>query len=185
MKWAAIQQLHADAAERLAVTAEKVDPQQWLVPRATGKWTPAQVVDHLSRVYDVVMSEIEGGAGMKLRLTFLQRSFLRVMYLGRILKGRGFPKGAPAPYELRPGTIASDQRTAIAEFRSRAGQFAASAAKAHDSGRRVRVTHAYFGTASVENGVLLCARHIEHHEKQLPSFRAAKTARNLGGGDAP
>jgi hypothetical protein len=168
MDWAAIQQLHADAAERLALRAEKVDPQRWLVPRALGKWTPAQVVEHLSRVYDVVRNEMEGGTGMKLRLSFPKRLFLRIIYMPRILKGRGFPEGAPAPYELRPATIASDQRTAIAEFRSRAQEFAASAAKAHDSGLRVRITHAYFGTASVKNGLLLCARHIEHHEKQLP-----------------
>jgi hypothetical protein len=168
MKWTAIQQLHGDAAERLAMSAEKVDPQKWLVPRAEGKWTPAQVVEHLSRVYDVVTNEIEGGPGMKLRLQFWQRMYLRVTVLGRILNGGWFPEGAPAPYETRPGAVTPDQRTSIAGFRARAAQFATAAASAHESGRRVRVTHAYFGTASVERATLLCARHIEHHEKQLP-----------------
>lgn len=168
MKWNAIQQLHADAAERLAVTAENVDPQKWLVPRAAGKWTPAQVVEHLNRVYDVVVTEMEGGAGMKLRLPLPARLLLRVLYLPRILRGGWFPENAPAPYETRPGAITVDQRAAIAEFRARAAQYGAAAAQAHDSGRRIRITHAYFGAASVERATLLCARHIEHHQKQLP-----------------
>ena len=167
MKWIAIQQLHAEAAERLVVAAERVDPQKWLVPRAEGKWTPAQVVEHLTRVYDVLTNEIEGGPGMKIRVKFWQRMFLRVTVLGRILKGGWFPEGATAPFETRPGSVTSDQREAISGFRARAAQFAAAAANAQESGRRVRVTHAYFGAASIERATLLCTRHIEHHEKQL------------------
>lgn len=168
MKWIAIQQLHAVAAERLAVSAEKVDREMWLVPRGEGKWTPAQVVEHLTRVYDVLTNEIAGGPGMKIRTKFLQRMVLRLTVVGRILKGGWFPEGAPAPVETRPGAVTTDQRAAIAGFRARAAQFAAAAADARDSGRRVRITHAYFGTASIERATLLCARHIEHHEKQLP-----------------
>lgn len=169
MKWPDIQKLHDAAAESLARTAENVDPQKWLVPRAHGKWTPAQVVDHLSRVYDLAMSEIEGGAGMKLRLTPPKRLFFRLLFLGRILRGGYFPENAPAPYETRPGDSNADQSAVIAAFRSRAKKFAAAVAQVHDSGRRVRITHAYFGTAPVDKATLLCARHIEHHEKQLPS----------------
>ena len=169
MKWPEIQKLHDAAAESLARTAENVDPQKWLVPRANGKWTPAQVVDHLNRAYEVVTCEVEGGKGMTLRLTFPKRLFLRLMYLRRILRGGYFPEGAPAPYETRPGQGAADQSAAIAEFRSRARKFSEAVAKAYDSGRRIRVTHAYFGTAPVDKATLLCVRHIEHHEKQLPS----------------
>lgn len=168
MRWPEIQRLHDDAAERLARTAENVDPREWLVPRAEGKWTPAQVVDHLSRVYDVVTREVEGGPGMKLRMTFPRRMILRLLFLRRILRGGYFPEGAPAPYETRPGQGIPDQAAAIAEFRALAATFAAAAAKAHDSGGRVRITHAYFGTAPVDKATLLCARHIEHHQKQLP-----------------
>ena len=168
MKWPDIQRLHDAAAESLARTAENVDPQKWLVPRAAGKWTPAQVVDHLSRVYEVVTNEVEGGQGMRLRMTFPQRLFLRMMFLGRILRGGYFPENAPAPYETRPGEGIADQSAAIAEFRARAAKFAAAVAKAHDGEARVRVSHAYFGTAPVDKATLLCARHIEHHEKQLP-----------------
>lgn len=168
MKWPEIQQLHDAAAESLARTAENVDPQKWLVPRAPGKWTPAQVVDHLSRVYDVVTNEVEGGEGMKLRMTLPRRMFFRLMFLRRILRGGWFPEKAPAPYETRPGQGIADQSAAIAGFRSRAAKFAAAVAKAHDSGRRVRITHAYFGTAPLDKATLLCARHIEHHQKQLP-----------------
>lgn len=168
MNWTSVCEIHDRAAQRLASTADAVPGDRWTVPRADGKWSPAQLVEHLSLVYDVVTREIEGGAGMKIRTKFWMRVFLRATMLGRILRGGFFPAGAPAPPETRPGAVVSDQRTAVAGFRERAARFAAAAANAHDSGRRVRVTHAYFGAAPIERAVLLCARHIEHHQKQLP-----------------
>lgn len=168
MNWNDIQRVHDAAAARLAETAERVEPEKWLVPRAEGKWTPAQIVEHLNRVYDVILGELEGKPGMKIRTRFWMRTLLRLTVVGRILRGGWFPERAPAPYETRPGNGVEDKDEAIRMFRDRAAQFSSAVAKAHESGKKVRITHAYFGAASLDRSTLLCARHIEHHERQLP-----------------
>jgi hypothetical protein len=38
-----------------------------------------------------------------------------------------------------------------------------------------RVTHAYFGKSSMPEALLFCVRHLEHHQKQLPSERSAES----------
>ena len=85
----------------------------------------------------------------------------------KILRGGAFPAGARAPRETRPAAANPDKAAAIAAFRSRAAQFDAVASNTQATKPRVRLTHAYFGKASVKNSVLLCARHVQHHLKQL------------------
>jgi DinB family protein len=161
--WEEIAALHDSAANDLAAAAVRVPADRWLAARAEGKWSPAEVVEHLNLVYDVLLRELDGGAGMQLRTKWWQRVMLRFTILPKILRGDGFPVGARAPKETRPVLSTTDQRELIARFRERASRFAAVTA----AGRSKRITHAYFGAAKVPESVLLVARHIEHHTKQL------------------
>ena len=166
MKWESVQKLLSSSSVDLASAAEQVPGEKWLAPRAVGKWSPAEVVEHLNLAFDVLLRELAGGAGMKVRTKLWQRVLLRFTTVPRILRGRGFPKGARAPKEMRPALTSVDQGAAIAGFRDRAARFEAEATAAHQSGR-VRLTHAYFGKSSIKNSVLLVARHIQHHRQQL------------------
>lgn len=163
MTWEEIAALHDKAVKELAAAAERVPADRWLTPRAEGKWSPAEVVEHLNLVYDVVLRELSGGAGMQLRTKWWMRVLLRLTIVPKILRGGGFPAGARAPKETRPALSTTDQHELIARFRERAARFAAAAAA--DSTKSI--THAYFGAAKVPESVLLAARHIEHHAKQL------------------
>lgn len=165
MKWEQIAALHDHAAKELIAAAEGVSADRWLVPRAEGKWSPAEVVEHLNLVYDVVLRELGGEPGMQLRTRWWQRLVLRFTIVPRILRGGWFPAGARAPKETRPALSTTDQRELISRFRDRAARFATAAANAR--GTTQRITHAYFGAARVPESVLLCARHIEHHTKQV------------------
>jgi hypothetical protein len=167
MSWPVVQHLHSQAAADFASAAERIPSEKWLVPRAEGKWCPAQLLEHLNLVYDVLLRELAGGAGMQIRRPLWMRIVLRLTVMPRILRGAGFPPGAPAPRETRPAMPAADQAALIAAFKSRAARLDSAAAQTQGSG--AKLTHAYFGRASVEKAVLLCARHIEHHHKQLPS----------------
>ena len=105
---------------------------------------------------------------MKVRTSFLIRLFLRLTYKPRILRGGWFPAHAPAPREIRPGKTPPGQQDGVALFRQRAKEFDAAV-----QGRpEARVTHAYFGAMAPAEGLLFCARHIEHHLNQLPRRRA-------------
>jgi hypothetical protein len=167
MKWESVQRLHAETAAELASVAERVPAEKWLIPRADGKWSPAEVMEHLNLAYDVLQRELAGGAGMQIRTKLWQRIVLRVTMVPKLLRGGAFPAGSRAPREIRPATAPPDQGAAITAFRDRAARFEAAAAEAQRSQRRVRLTHAYFGSSSIPDAVLLCTRHIQHHQKQL------------------
>ena len=165
MRWEEIAALHDSASKNLAAAAEAVSSDRWLTPRAEGKWSPAEVVEHLNTVYDVVLRELAGEPGMQIRTTWWQRILLRFTIVPKILRGGGFPAGARAPKETRPVLSITDQRELIARFRDRAARFAAASSNARGTGKRI--THAYFGAAQIPESTLLCARHIEHHTKQI------------------
>jgi len=91
VKWDEIRALHGQAADALAVKAAGVPADRWLKPRAEGKWSPAEVVEHLNTVYDVVLKEIAGAPGMQIRTALWQRVLLRFTMVPKILRGDGFP----------------------------------------------------------------------------------------------
>ena len=163
MKWEEIAALHDRAAAQFASSAERVNAASWLTPRAEGKWSPAEVVEHLNRTYGVLLKELAGEGGMAIRTKWWQRILLRFTIVPKILRGDGFPTGARAPRETRPELGTTDQAALIATFNERAKRFKEETARSQSR----KLTHAYFGKASIARSVLLCARHIEHHTKQL------------------
>ncbi len=166
MKWHEVVDIHSQAAATLVETAERIPSDQWLSPRAEGKWTPGHVLEHLNLTYDTLIRELKGGPGMAVQTKLWQRLLLRLTIMPKILRGGGFPAAARAPREIRPEKAAEDKDAAIAAFRERARQFDLAAVAAHAKGD-VTLSHAYFGKGSVPQSMLLCSRHIEHHQKQL------------------
>jgi DinB superfamily len=165
-RWSRALALHRSASAAFADAAKAVAPGAWHLPRAEGKWSPAQITDHLIQTYDVLLRELQGGSGMRVRTRFLQRMFLRLTLMPRLMRGARFPERVPAPPEIRP-TGAPGQQDGIALFRRRAAELEATAQQVLAQVPRARLTHAYFGPSSVANGVLFCARHIEHHRAQI------------------
>lgn len=160
--------LHAASAAEFADAAEAVAPEAFAAPTAPGKWSPAQIVDHLNRAYDTLLGELAGDAGMEVRTKAWQRLLLRWTLVPKILRGAGFPAGARAPREIRPVDALADRASLLASFRDRAARFDAEIRLVHGKRPRAKLTHAYFGSAPLADAVILCARHIEHHRAQLP-----------------
>jgi hypothetical protein len=155
--------LHAEKAERFLSTAESVPVTQWNEPRSAGKWSPAEIAAHLVTTYEVVIAELRGGKGMAIKTSFWQQMLFRLMFGWRILYFGKFPPGIKAPRETRP-PAPLPKENALERFRSLRDDFEA-AAQAAPPGHKL--SHAYFGRAAASHGVLLCARHIEHHRQQL------------------
>ncbi len=168
--WQKAMQLHTGAAADLVRTAEAIPSERWHTPRAPGKWTPAEIVAHLILAYEVLLRELRGGGGMALRTTWWQRLLLHFTVRRRILGGRGFPEGARAPREVRPGGTALAQTDAIGRLRALAAEFEAATEAARVERPRARLTHAYFGGSPLEEALRFCARHLQHHHQQLQSL---------------
>jgi hypothetical protein len=70
------------AAERSAAT--------WTTPRAPGKWSPSQVVEHVAGGLDEAANVASGAPSIPLPPAFL-RPLLRLFFFNRILKKGVFP----------------------------------------------------------------------------------------------
>lgn len=170
-RWHAAVEEHQVALAAYLDVAGRLSSAAWTSPWAAGKWTPAQITEHLSMTYRVFIGEVQGGPGMKLKLTPFRRRVLRTLMLPHMLFHRTFPRGAPAPRELRPGDAPGPAQTeALAQMRALGEEFEREASRARASGW-THVTHPYFGPIDLRRGMRLCAVHIEHHTRQLASIK--------------
>jgi hypothetical protein len=105
------------------------------------------------------------GRGNQLRLTFAEGGLVRWKALPLIRRG-GFPKGAPAPREIRPVSTSADPERAARRLADQAEAFLDRIASASRE-RRVRLTHAYFGKLSAHDVLTLLTSHAHHHRRQI------------------
>jgi hypothetical protein len=159
---------HLAAIEALARTVESLDRGAWNIAREPGKWTPAEIAQHLILSYGPPLAELGGGAGFSVRLPWWKRTVLRWKVLPKILYAEQFPKGAPAPREARPKEGAASPEEAARLLRENAGEFARRLSEAA-AARSVRLSHSYFGKLTAPQILKLMAVHAHHHRAQLPS----------------
>ena len=158
--------LHESAIAAFTEASLKVADENWSNAE-NDAWAPAHVTEHLTLVYQVLLKELQGGPGMKIRTNFVTRRLLRWFLVPRMLRGDGFPR-ARAPRETRPVLPEQkDRNTAIQELRELAKRFQQTIQMLFEEKPKMQLTHAYFGRAGLQQSLLLCARHIEHHAREL------------------
>ena len=164
--WKDILELHESAVLKFEKAASGL-ALEWSDSNAD-RWGTAHVTEHLTMVYETLLKELDGGPGMRIRTNPFVRQILRWVWLPRLLSGAPFPKGVRAPREVRARTCRlNDPTDAITEFRRLAKDFSEKINSCYQQNPRFRLTHAYFGKGSLQQSLLLCSRHIEHHAKQL------------------
>jgi uncharacterized damage-inducible protein DinB len=160
---------HSAAVQAFHDRASGVDAAQWNVPRAAGKWSPAQEVKHVVLAYDAFIRDLEGAGQMQLVGTPIKRVLWRAIGLSSILWLKKIPRGARAPRESRPPEGVQDQMSLLAEFRERADRFEAIFRETWDRDPAKRVVHPYFGSLDLKEGMTMCTVHTRHHAAVLPS----------------
>ncbi|MEJ7576406.1 MAG: DinB family protein [Pyrinomonadaceae bacterium] len=166
-QWQEAIRQHLDAVRAFVDAASKLSPDTWLRPVGEGKWSPAEISEHLKLVYEGTLLGLRGGTGIEIRSNWLLQRFLRLAILPRILKTGKFPKGAKSPHEMRPTTIIEDQPKALAQFSSLAREFQSELVKRKGL-LETRLTHHVFGYLNALEGLRLVTMHIVHHQRQLP-----------------
>ena len=159
---------HRNALASFAQHAEAIPEAQWLTPCAADKWSPAEITAHLILTFDAVTRELRGEGAMQPRLTGWRRTLARLTIMRRILNEGRFFTGARAPRETRPTGELQAKAAALAGFDA-AGtrlvqQFADTAADRPD----LKLNHPYFGAIGLGDACYMSARHVEHHQTQLP-----------------
>jgi len=144
----------------------------WNEPRAPGKWSPAEIGEHLVLTYQAVTKELGGEPAMRLKLSAVRRRVLKWFLLPHILFHRSFPLAAVSPRELRPSSGAISQDEIGPKLLDLAARFEQSISHAVTSGR-AGVTHPYFGTIPPLRALCFITVHLEHHTRQIPSGETA------------
>ncbi len=144
--------------------ARSVGPERWNAPRAPGKWSPAQVCDHVSLALEAGRKTLCGecGSGMPRWI----RPLLRVLFLNRVLKTGRFPKGSKAPPEFQPSASPGPAAENLKRLEKVAADFDAEARRRGGEGD-VLIEHPVFGRIKVVDYVRLNSLHTIHHAAQL------------------
>ena len=104
-----------DAVEQLIVLGQKTGP-AWTAPRAPGKWSPSQIVEHVARALEESANVAAGRPSKFPKLPAILHPVVRGLLFKRVLKKAAFPKaktnkamdpasGPPTPEEGRVGLI--------------------------------------------------------------------------------
>lgn len=169
-RWQAAAGEHEEAASAFQSTAAAVPDDAWTRPWAEGKWTPAEITEHLSRAYEALLDELREGRPMRLKMSPWKRALSRWVILPHILFHRSFPLRAPAPREVRPGPPRAPRDEALRLLRDLGDAFVAELGAArHRPG--AGVTHPYFGKVEPVKGLRFVAIHMEHHRRQIERVR--------------
>jgi len=166
-QWQEATRQHLATARAFVDAASKLNPDSWVRPGGAGKWSPAEITEHLKLVYEESLRELRGGTGIKIRSGWLLQRFLRLAILPRIFKSGKFPKGAKSPREVRPTTVTEDRHKTLAQFSLLAEEFQSELVKRKGL-KGTRLSHHVFGHLNALEGLRLVTMHIAHHQRQLP-----------------
>jgi len=145
------------AAERSATT--------WTTPRAPGKWSPSQIVEHVARGLEEAANIISGAPSIVPMPPAFLRPLVR-LYFNRILKKGVFPNGWKAAKVMDPASGPATPAEARVRLEGAFARFDQECRRRAGSGQHVVSTG--FGMVSVEDLVRYNAMHTRHHCKQMP-----------------
>jgi len=153
------------AVHELIAAAERCES-AWTTPRAVGKWSPSQIVEHVARALEEGGNVVAERPAKLPSLPFFIRP-LAGMFFRRVIRKGGFPKArtnkAMNPVS-GPATVEEGSARLLAAL--------------HDFDRECRARAAAggtfkstaFGTVSVEEYARFQELHTRHHTAQMPAI---------------
>jgi hypothetical protein len=146
--------------------AHALDAQAWTTPRAAGKWTPAQVAEHLALLYEYNRKLALGTAGRG--APFFLRPLIRRIVMDSTLKAGGFTRKGRAPKIFQPSATPGPASEVLARLQTAVSGFESDLRSRHPE-TRATLFSPFFGTVGSTDYVTLQAIHTRHHRRQLPS----------------
>jgi DinB superfamily len=164
-RWQAALDEHRVALAAFHDAAERVPASAWQTPRAPGKWSPAQIAEHLALAYEAMLGELRGGPAMKPRAKPWQQTVFRWVVLPHVLFHRSIPR-ASSPREMRPPETGPDRAAVLHRLAQRADEMERELDRARRAGGGY-LTHPYFGPVPPLKLLRFAGVHLDHHRKQL------------------
>lgn len=155
---------------------EQLGESEWRTPWAEGKWTVAELCEHLALMYEVALEELGGRGGAALRVSPRMATALRIVLLPHILFHRSIPVSAKAPREIRPTGRAIPREEMLELLADLSTAFLIELRKAHKHDER-KLNHPYFGPIRPLQLLQFSTVHVHHHRRQLKTLLEARVAR--------
>jgi len=152
------------AVEEFVAAARGMDQASWNTPRAEGKWSAAQIAEHLAIVYDYNRKVVTGTAG-KGAPAFL-RPLARWFIVTKTLKAGRFTRAGRAPGIFQPTATPAAAAPLLTRLTTALAGFENDIRSGHPEGRHT-VAHPFFGTLPTTDYLRLQAIHARHHRSQL------------------
>jgi len=136
----------------------------WTKPRAPGKWSPSQLVEHVARSLEESANEVRGLRSKFPNLPFFLRPVARAFLFNRVLRNGSFPKARTSrpfnPIEGPPSLADAQQRLDQA-----LDAFMAACHECASGNQKVRST--VFGLVALDDYARFQECHTRHHTMQL------------------
>jgi hypothetical protein len=155
--------VHA-AVSALLVAADDAKA-RWTVPRAPGKWSPSQVVEHVARIMDESANVVSGVPSRFPNIPSFLRPIIRGLVFRRILKKKSFFK-LKAIEAMDPTTGAATPAEARVRLAGTLTGFDQACRARSASGKKV--VSSLFGAVSVADFAEFQELHVRHHLLQMP-----------------
>lgn len=139
----------------------------WSTPRAEGKWSPSQVVEHVARSLEEGAHVVAGRPSKFPTLPIFARPVLRALLFNRVLRQGRFPK-ARTNKALNPAIDVSPATPA--DGIKRLGEACDSFERECRASAQVRerLTTGTFGPIALADYVRFTELHTQHHRMQMP-----------------
>ncbi|HJP59417.1 MAG TPA: DUF1569 domain-containing protein [Gemmatimonadaceae bacterium] len=152
------------AVGALLATAETVGA-AWKVPRAPGKWSPSQVVEHVARIMEESAKVAADEPSAFPTMNRFVRPILRLLFFRRILRKKDFPK-SKAIAAMDPPLGPATPRAARLRLEGALTRFDQACRARAASGKKV--ANPMFGPVPVADFARFQEIHVRHHHAQLP-----------------
>src|SRR5665213_379447 len=104
-----------EVAKNFLVTARHVAKEKWASPIAPGKWSPAQITEHVALSTEVALKAIKGDKSMGSIPAFLRWLPRKLGFDPTIKKGR-FPEKQRGPAILKPSDTHANYEVSAARY---------------------------------------------------------------------
>lgn len=153
---------HHEAVRAFLTAARAVAPAEWDRPRAEGKWSAAQVAEHIALAYESGCDALEGRSTGPVPPRLL-RPVLRTLFLRPVLMLGRFPMRSKSPPVLQPTASPADASSLLHRLEAAATAFEDGAAASPSD----RIDHPAFGRLALVDFIRLQEIHTTHHRSQL------------------
>jgi hypothetical protein len=154
------------AVDEFVAAARALDGRQWTAPREPGKWTPAQIAEHLAITYEYSRAIVVGTPPGRGAPWFL-KPVIRRFVVDSTLKAGRFTRKGRTPKMFEPSAAPPASSEGLTRLQTAVTGFESAIRSGHPEGRHT-VNHPFFGKLPTVDYLRLQAIHTRHHRAQLP-----------------